>query len=145
MLIIGIFLIILEQMKRINPLKILFASLYFIVIYEIYTFENTVANISILGPIMIYLFYEALELFDRKLISKVTFIIVGAILKNESASTLTYIVFHWVIIRFGLLYLLFLPLLDASAAFIATSTLGLFIFIYNLLVFFGVIQAEMEQ
>jgi uncharacterized membrane protein len=132
-------------MKRINPLKILFASLYFIVIYEFYTFKNTVANISILGPIMIYLFYEALELFDRKLISKVTFIIVGAILKNESASTLTYIVFHWVIIRFGLLYLLFLPLLDDSAAFIATSTLGLFVFIYNSLAFFGVIQAEMEQ
>ena len=142
---IGILLIVIEQFKRLKPEKIFMAAIYFIVVYELYTFKNSVASIFVLGPIMIYLFYEVLEIFDRKVVSKITYIIVGAILKNESVSTLAYIFLHWIVVRLGLLYFLFLPMLDSTIPFIITSIVGLFIFLYNIAGFLGIIDVETEE
>lgn len=145
MLLIGISLIIIEQFKRIKPEKILMAAIYFIIVYELYIFKNSVAGIFILGPIMIYLFYEALELFDRRIISQITYIIVGLLLKNGSVSTLTYIVFHWIVVRLGLLYFVFLPLFDNHIAFIVISTIGFMIFLYNIAGLIGIIDVQTEE
>ena len=138
-LIIGIVSIIIQQIKRGDLVKIVSSVIYFVIIYELYIFKNPISSISFLGPIMIYFFYEALEIFDRLFLSWVTYSLVGILLYKTDANKDTYSIFHWLIVRFFLLYIIILPFLDKSVPFIIISIIGLIVAIVKWLSFFEVI------
>ena len=125
-------IILVQQSHRDNLLKIISSAIYFWIVYKVYDFSNPISNLPFFGYIFVFMFYQFLELFDRKVLSYVTYGIVGAILEDKNAPMELYTLCHLLLVRLVLLYLIVLPLLDHSIIFAVISFLGLFVVTFPL-------------
>lgn len=127
--IIMLVIIVVEQFKRGDPIKIFSNAIYFFIVYELYEFQNNAVTVPVMGTIIIFLFYECLELLDRKVISKIAYIIVGVLCADSDVERTTYTIMHWLVVRMIILYAVLLPLFDRTTIFLLLSFIGLVTFI----------------
>lgn len=139
-LVIASILILAEQAKRSNPIKIISSTIFFVICFEMYEFESSIPNIFIVGPIVIFFFYETVERLDRYILSGISYLIVGALLEGKGYTKLGYTVVHWLGVRLLLLYVVFLPMFDVNWVIIIFTISGIGIFISTWLNIFDIID-----
>lgn len=128
----AILIILYQQLHRGDFLKFISSAIFFYLCFEAYEFSSNIISIPVYGSIVLFFFYEAVEIIDRLFLSKISYEIVGLLLDGLGVSKEVYTVVHWLVVRLIILYFVVLPVLDNEGWIILMSIVGIIVVIGEL-------------